>query len=379
MEAVYLDNAATTPMDPQVISVMQKQMTQTFGNASTPNYYGHAARAVLDQARQTIAQSIHAQTGEIVFTSGGSEGDNTAIISTALYYQKNGRHIITSQIEHEAVLKSLHYLEGLGFEVTYLPVDDQGRITVSQVQRALRPDTILVTIMFVNNEVGVINPIAGIGNLLQDHQAIFHTDAVQAYGTQIIDVQALKVDLLTTSAHKLYGPKMLGFIYERQEIQVPPLIHGGDQENKRRAGTENVPAIAGFAQAVKINQALLDQQGAAQLTAKKELLLQELRQNQVEFQVNGPQPQLASPNIINLWFPHQATDILQIKLDLAGFVVSGGSACTAGSLEPSHVLIAMYGADSPRVRESIRVSFNKFNTAAQIKAFAQSIAQITLA
>ena len=376
MKHVYLDNAATTPMAPEVIAKMTTTMQNVFGNASTPNYYGRQARNILDQARSTIAQSIHAQPAEIVFTSGGSEGDNNAIISTALARQHLGKHIITTSIEHEAVLKPLQYLESQGFEITYLPVDKYGQIKVADVQKALRSDTILVSIMMVNNEIGVINPIQEIGELLQNHQAVFHTDAVQGYGSQDIDVQDLKVDLLTTSAHKLNGPKMMGFLYERKDLNIPPLIRGGDQETKRRAGTENIPAIAGFAQAVELNSPFEKKQTSQRLASYKQLLVQLLQQNKVDFQINGPQLEQAAPNILNLWLPGWQTSILQIKLDLAGFIVSGGSACTAGSLEPSHVLQAMFGHSSPRINESIRISFNKYTQKDDILNFARALTQI---
>ena len=347
MKHVYLDNAATTPMAPEVIAKMTTTMQNVFGNASTPNYYGRQARNILDQAR-----------------------------STALARQHLGKHIITTSIEHEAVLKPLQYLESQGFEITYLPVDKYGQIKVADVQKALRSDTILVSIMMVNNEIGVINPIQEIGELLQNHQAVFHTDAVQGYGSQDIDVQDLKVDLLTTSAHKLNGPKMMGFLYESKDLNIPPLIRGGDQETKRRAGTENIPAIAGFAQAVELNSPSEKKQTSQRLASYKQLLVQLLQQNKVDFQINGPQLEQAAPNILNLWLPGWETSILQIKLDLAGFIVSGGSACTAGSLEPSHVLQAMFGHSSPRINESIRISFNKYTQKDDILKFARALTQI---
>ncbi|MBA1434341.1 cysteine desulfurase family protein [Bombilactobacillus bombi] len=376
MKHVYLDNAATTPMAPEVIDTITKTMQDTFGNASTPNYFGRQARGILDQARLIIAQSIKAQPSEIIFTSGGSEGDNNAIISTALAQQHLGKHIISTSIEHEAVLKPLKYLESLGFEVTYLPVDKQGQINLDDFKNSLRSDTILVSVMMVNNEVGAINPLKKIGQLLQHHQAIFHTDAVQGYGSQSIDVNDLQVDLLTTSAHKINGPKMLGFLYERQGLKIPPLIRGGDQETKRRAGTENIPAIAGFAEAVKLNDAKSKLANNKRLLQYKQLLISQLAQQNVDFEINGPDISQAVPNILNLWIKGIPTSILQIKLDLAGFVISGGSACTAGSLEPSHVLQAMFGAQTPRINESIRISFNKFNQKDDILNFVQALTQI---
>lgn len=379
MAHIYLDNAATTRMASAVIDVMQTAMTNTFGNASTPNFYGHAAKATLEQSRHLIAQSINAHDEEIIFTSGGSEGDNTALITTALSRQKQGHHIISTTIEHEAVLKTLQFLESLGFEVTYLPVNDQGQIEIADLKAALRPDTILVSVMMVNNEIGTINPIAQIGALLKDYPVVFHTDAVQAYGLLDIDVQALQVDLLTTSAHKLNGPKMMGFMYERQGLNLPAFIHGGDQENKRRAGTENVPAIAGFAESVKLHDPTMKSQTRQRLQQYKSLLLGTLKQAGVQFQINGPQDiSQAAPHILNIRIANVATDLLQMKLDLAGFIVSGGSACTAGSLEPSHVLQALYSPSDPRIQESIRISFDTYTTQDEVQQFAQALQEIAV-
>lgn len=376
MEHVYLDNAATTRLAPAVLTTMEQELANNFGNASTPNFYGRKARAILDDTRTVIAQSINAQPSEITFNSGGSEGDNTAIIMAAFSQQQLGKHIITTAIEHEAVLKSMAYLEQKGFEVTYLPVNELGQISLTDFQQALRPDTILVSIMTVNNEVGTQNPIAEIGQILKSHQALFHTDAVQAYGHQTLDVQQLNVDLLTTSAHKLNGPKMLGFLYERAGVNLPSLIHGGDQENKKRAGTENIPAIAGLQSAVKFHDRQQIQQDQERFMGYKQLIIDQLTRHNVDFAVNGPQITASAPNILNLWMKGWATSILQIKLDLAGVVISGGSACTAGSLEPSHVLTAMFGSTSARVNESIRISFDTFTTKSDILKLTDNLIQI---
>lgn len=366
MTHTYLDNAATTPMDPAVIAVMTEQMQQNFGNASNIHYFGRQARQVLDASRKTLAQSINAKEAEIVFTSGGTEGDNTAIMQTALQRQKLGRHIITTAIEHEAVLKPLHFLETQGFEVTYLPVDERGLISLADFKAALRDDTILVSIMMGNNEVGSHMPIHEIGELLKDHQAWFHTDAVQAYGLLDIDVQRDHIDLLSVSAHKLNGPKFLGFLYRRQGINFPSFIKGGDQEDKRRAGTENIPAIAGFAKAVELDTPAEKAARQQKYAGFKHQLLAGLTANGIDFAVNGELNPDNLQHVLNIWIKGISTYVLQMNLDLAGFAISGGSACTAGSLEPSHVLTAMYGKDSPRIEESIRISFGKDNTAAEI-------------
>lgn len=376
MTHTYLDNAATTPMDPAVIAVMTEQMQQNFGNASNIHYFGRQARQVLDASRKTLAQSINAKEAEIVFTSGGTEGDNTAIMQTALQRQKLGRHIITTAIEHEAVLKPLHFLETQGFEVTYLPVDERGLISLADFKAALRDDTILVSIMMGNNEVGSHMPIHEIGELLKDHQAWFHTDAVQAYGLLDIDVQRDHIDLLSVSAHKLNGPKFLGFLYRRQGINFPSFIKGGDQEDKRRAGTENIPAIAGFAKAVELDTPAEKAARQQKYAGFKHQLLTGLTANGIDFAVNGELNPDNLQHVLNIWIKGISTYVLQMNLDLAGFAISGGSACTAGSLEPSHVLTAMYGKDSPRIEESIRISFGKDNTAAEIDNFVAALTKI---
>ncbi|MBW4802294.1 cysteine desulfurase family protein [Loigolactobacillus coryniformis] len=376
MTHTYLDNAATTPMDPAVIAVMTEQMQQNFGNASNIHYFGRQARQVLDASRKTLAQSINAKEAEIVFTSGGTEGDNTAIMQTALQRQKLGRHIITTAIEHEAVLKPLHFLETQGFEVTYLPVDERGLISLADFKAALRDDTILVSIMMGNNEVGSHMPIHEIGELLKDHQAWFHTDAVQAYGLLNIDVQRDHIDLLSVSAHKLNGPKFLGFLYRRQGINFPSFIKGGDQEDKRRAGTENIPAIAGFAKAVELDTPAEKAARQQKYAGFKHQLLAGLTANGIDFAVNGELNPDNLQHVLNIWIKGISTYVLQMNLDLAGFAISGGSACTAGSLEPSHVLTAMYGKDSPRIEESIRISFGKDNTAAEIDNFVAALTKI---
>lgn len=375
MGYTYLDNAATTPMAPEVIEVMHDQMTNNFGNASATNYYGRQARKVLDESRHTIAQSINAKDSEIVFTSGGTESDNTAIISTALSRQNEGKHIITDATEHEAVLKPMKYLESIGFKVTYLKPNETGEISVEQVKDALTDDTILVSIMYGNNEVGALNPIKEIGELLQDHQAIFHTDAVQAFGTEEIDVKAEHIDLMSTSAHKLNGPKFIGFLYENDDIHIPSFIKGGDQETKRRAGTENVPAIAGFAKAVEIADEDEKRRRRESYYAFKQKIQSILKENNVGFEVNGPKGPRALNHVLNLYLPGVERSVLLTRLDLEGFAVSGGSACTAGSLEPSHVLVAMFGEDSPKINDSIRISFGKDNTMEQVEAFANKLVE----
>lgn len=377
MERIYLDNAATTPMDSRVVEVISEAMKNNFGNASAVNSWGREARSILDRSRHFIAQSINAQLdNEIIFTSGGTESDNTAIIQTAMKRKGQGRHIITTAIEHEAVLKPMQYLETQGFEVTYLPVDENGEISLDDLKRELRDDTILVSIMSGNNEVGSKMPIHEIGEIVAESNAWFHTDAVQAYGLLDIDVQADHIDLLSTSAHKLNGPKFLGFLYQRNGIQFDSYIKGGDQELTRRAGTENVPAIAGFAKAVEIDDSSEKEKRRERYYGFKKQLTDGLKANNIDFEINGKMNEGELPHVLNIWFKGIPNDAFITNLDLNGIAVAAGSACTAGSLEPSHVLTAMYGADSPRIKESIRFSFGMENTPEEIDRTVEQITKI---
>ncbi|KRL94749.1 cysteine sulfinate desulfinase cysteine desulfurase [Levilactobacillus hammesii DSM 16381] len=377
VKEIYLDNAATTPMAPEVLAEMTDKMANVYGNASTLYGLGRQAHTVMENSRQVIANSINAANDEeIIFTSGGSEGDNTAITQTALARQALGKHIITTQIEHEAVLKPLHALEEQGFDVTYLPVDEQGRISLDDFKAALRDDTILVTIMTGNNEVGSQMPIHEIGEILKDHQAWFHTDAVQAYGLLDIDVQRDHIDMLSTSAHKINGPKMIGFLYKREGVNFPSLIKGGDQEEKRRAGTENVPAIAGFAKAAELLTPEVKAEKRARFHGFKEQVIKGLTDNGVDFAINGSMEGPNLDHVLNIWIKGISTYVMQTNLDLAGIAVSGGSACTAGSIEPSHVLTAMFGEKSPRIAESIRLSFGQQTTSDEIDAFVKNVSAI---
>lgn len=373
---VYLDNAATTPMSPSVVDLIADEMRNDFGNASSTHSFGREARRVVEHARQTIAKAINAKDQEIIFTSGGSESNNTVIFGVAEMRQKVGKHLITTKIEHESVLKSMQHLEELGFDVTYLDVDETGHIDLDQLKEALTPDTILVSVMAVNNEVGSVNPLKEIGEIVKDSNAYFHVDAVQGLGNIDIDVQDMNIDFLSTSAHKINGPKFLGFLYERDGIRVPNRIYGGDQEMKRRAGTENVPGIAGFGKAVEEVQEVAKADLQAKYAGFQKLILDTLDQNGVAYEVNSPLTGLVSHHVLNLRLNGVSTYVLIANLDLAGFAVSGGSACTAGSLTPSHVLTAMFGAKSPRVSESIRVSFGRYNTAEEVQAFADALVEI---
>lgn len=371
-----MDNAGTSPMAPEVIKTMTDAMTNVFGNASATNYYGREAKRVLENSRHVIAQSINADDKEIIFTSGGTESDNTAIIQTALARQNEGKHIISTKFEHEAVLRPLARLEKMGFEVTYLDVDENGQINLDDLRNAIRPDTILVTIMMVNNEVGSLAPIKEIGEIVAPTNAWFHTDAVQAYGEVPIDVKDMKIDLLSTSAHKLNGPKLIGFLYERDGIDLPPFMLGGDQELKRRPGTENVPAIAGFAKAVEIHSYKAILANEERYFNFKHTLVDGLKKNGIDIEVNGNIEDQMAPQVISIWFKGIRNDVLLTNLDLAGVVGAAGSACTAGSLDPSHVLIAMYDKDSPRVWESLRFSFSIENTIEEVRSVVDTLTKI---
>jgi cysteine desulfurase len=374
MERIYLDHAATSPMRPEVIEKMMLVMNNTYGNPSSIHSFGREARHYIDQARETLAHSIGASVNEIVFTSGGTEADNMALFGVAESYQQNGKHIITTESEHHAVLHACQRLEKQGYEVTYLSVDESGIIRFDELRASLREDTILVSIMFGNNEVGTIQPIKEIGLLLKDHQAKFHTDAVQAYGLEQINVNELAIDLLSVSAHKINGPKGIGFLYARDSVKLQPRIFGGDQERKRRAGTENVASIVGFQEAVKIAEEERISK-REQFLSYKQLLVQHLTEQGVEFQINGTL-EISLPHVLNLSFPGTNVEAMLVNLDLAGIAVSSGSACTAGSVEPSHVLVAMFGKDSDRLLNSIRFSFGFSTTRDQIIKAAEETAKI---
>lgn len=376
MREIYLDNAATTPMSPKVIDIITDEMKNDFGNASSTYEIGRRARNVVDKARHQIAQSINAKDGEIIFTSGGSESNNTAIFGTAYGRKDIGKKIITTKIEHPSVLNPMKRLEQEGYNVVYLDVDETGHISLDELKKELTPDTILVSIMAVNNEVGSIMPLKEIGDIVKDSNAYFHVDNVQGMGTIDIDVKDMNIDFLSVSAHKINGPKFLGFLYENSDIDIPNLVLGGEQETKRRAGTENVPGIAGFGEAVKELSEIGHDSIQEKYAHFQDIILDALNENNIEYEINGGYGQGFSHHVLNLHFNGVSTISLQTNLDLNGFAVSGGSACTAGSLEPSHVLIACFGADSPRISESIRISFGRYNTDEEVEAFAKKLVEI---
>lgn len=374
MTRIYLDHAATTPMAEEVIQTFTAEMKEEYGNASSIHQTGRGARKKLDKARTIFAQSIGAHETEITITSGGTEADNYAIFGTAYARKHEGKHIITTQIEHHAVLHACEQLEREGFEVTYLPVNQEGVIDVNDLKNSLREDTILVSVMYANNEIGAIQPIQAIGDLLKDHSAYFHTDAVQAYGSLTIDVNELQVDLLSVSSHKINGPKGIGFLFARKGINLKPLLYGGQQERKRRAGTENVPAIVAFSKAVEIKQAQLEELFDHYIKLKQSFL-KELQSNGVQFNINGPS-KLVLPHVLNISIPKTDVETFLVQLDLAGIDASSGSACTAGSIDPSHVLVAMFGENTPELRNSVRFSFGLNNSEQQVIEAANRISKI---
>ncbi|MBC8624568.1 MULTISPECIES: cysteine desulfurase family protein [Bacillus] len=374
MERIYLDHAATSPTDPRVVEKMLPYLTENFGNPSSIHSFGRESRKWLDGTRELIAREIGAHPNEIVFTSGGTEADNMAILGTALAREQQGRHIITTKIEHHAVLHTCNRLEEMGFDVTYLDVDESGRISAEQVKDALRDDTILVTVMYGNNEVGTIQPIDEIGDLLKDHRALFHTDAVQAFGFLPIDVQKSRIDMMSVSGHKLNGPKGTGFLYVNEKVKLSQLLFGGEQERKRRAGTENVPGIAGLGEAVLLSGQEREEKSAL-YRRFKDIVIRTLEADGVSFDVNGSREH-SLPHILNLYFPGVSVESLLVNLDMAGIAVSSGSACTAGSVLPSHVLSAMFGEEDDRLTSSIRISFGFGNTEEQVERAAKELAAI---
>lgn len=364
MKPVYLDHAATTPLLQEAAAAMLPYMTECYGNPSSLHSFGRAARQACARGRVQVAGLLGAAAAEIFFTSGGSESDNWALKGLAWAHQAQGRHIITSSVEHHAVLHACAWLEQQGFTVTYLPVDAAGRVTPESVVQALRPDTILVSIMTANNEVGTLEPIAAIGTLLRERGILFHTDAVQAAGHVPLDMRSLPVDALSLSGHKFYGPKGIGALYLRRGTAIAPLLHGGSQERGLRAGTENTAAIVGLG--VAAEQAALQLSAeAARLRKLRDMLADGIRQLPGAW-INGSDERL--PGHLSFGLEGIVSDVLLIRLDLAGFAVSAGSACSAGSLEPSHVLAAM-GQSAVQAGAAVRVTLGRENTAAEVQRF----------
>nr|WP_312192359.1 cysteine desulfurase family protein [Exiguobacterium sp.] len=371
MRMNYFDHSATTPMRPEVLEAMTPYLLEQYGNPSSVHAAGRSARAAIDKARRQIAQELNAKPTELIFTSGGTESDNYAIFGAAEAAREKGRHLITTRFEHHAVLRAFEELEKQGYDVTYLDVPTTGVVSLDALQEAVREDTTLVSIMFGNNEVGTIQPIAAIGQFLRERGILFHTDAVQVFGKQAIDVEALQVDLLSASGHKINGPKGIGLLYVRTGVKLATQTYGGEQERKRRAGTENVPGIVGLAKALELMIAERDQQ-QDHIKQLRSVLLTRLDESGVTYEVNGVE---GLPNVLNLYFPQIEIEPFLIMLDMRQMAVSSGSACTAGSVEPSHVLSAMYGEDE-RTRASVRISFGHGNDVPQVELLAQALQDV---
>lgn len=370
---IYLDNAATTKTAPEVVEAMLPYFSEYYGNASTVYAFGEESRKAVTHARDTIASALSAKSDEIYFTAGGSESDNWALKATAEAYKAKGNHIITSKIEHHAILHTCAYLEQQGFEVTYLDVDENGFVSLEELEKAIRPTTILISIMFANNEIGTIEPVAEIGKIAHEHGVLFHTDAVQAFGQVPIDVDAMNIDMLSSSGHKLNGPKGIGFLYIRKGVKIRSLIHGGAQERKRRAGTENVPGIVGYGKAVELAIADLEER------TKKETELRDYLIKRVEIEipftkVNGDRSKRL-PNNVNVCFRFIEGESLLIMLDMKGICASSGSACTSGSLDPSHVLLAI-GLEHEIAHGSLRLTLGRDTTKEEIDTTIEELKKI---
>lgn len=370
---IYLDHAATTAARPEVVEAMLPYFTERFGNPSSVYAFSQNIKAVVTDCRETIANSLHAKSNEIYFTAGGSESDNWALKATAEAYVGKGKHIITTKIEHHAILHTAQYLETQGFEVTYLDVDENGIVKLDQLKAAIRPDTILISIMFANNEIGTIEPVKEIGQIAKEHNIIFHTDAVQAYGQLPIDVEECHIDMLSASGHKLNGPKGIGFLYIRTGLKMKNLIHGGGQERARRAGTENVTGIVGFAKAVEIAFATMEERTKKECEMR-DYLIDRILSEIPYVRLNGDRKKRL-PNNVNVSFQFIEGESLLIMLDMAGICGSSGSACTSGSLDPSHVLLAI-GLPHEIAHGSLRMTLGEENTMEQMDYVVEHIKEI---
>ena len=361
---IYMDYAATTPVLPEVVKAMTPYLTELFGNPSGAYGTAREARKGIEQARKTIAQAIHAEPNEIYFTSGGSESDNIAIKGTAFALRSKGKHLITSKVEHHAVINSCKWLEKQGFRITYLPVDSYGRVSLEELKKAICPETVLISIMAANNEIGTIEPIREIGQIAKSAGVLFHTDAVQAFGSIPIYVDECQADLVSISAHKCYGPKGTGALYIRRGTQLDPVIHGGPQERGIRAGTENTAGIVGMGKAAEIAACEIKEY-SGKMQRFRDLLISLVLNGIPESRLNG-HPTERLPNHAHFSFQGTESEALLLRLDLAGVAVSGGSACTSGSLEESHVLKAI-GADEGSRYGSIRMTLGRNTTEEEIR------------
>ncbi|MBO2533118.1 MAG: cysteine desulfurase NifS [Thermoactinomycetaceae bacterium] len=372
--AIYLDHAASTPVHPEVRQAMLPYLDEYFGNPSSLHRFGRDARQAVDEARDKLAGALGAEPGEIVFTSGGTEADNFALIGAAMAGRKRGKdHVITSAVEHHAVLETCRHLERIGFRVTYLPVDETGEVRLDALREAIDDRTALVSVMYGNNEVGTLQPVEVIGEIAHGHGALFHTDAVQAFGYEPLNVRELPVDLLSVSSHKINGPKGVGALYVAKGVSLIPHMFGGSQELRRRAGTENVPGIVGFGKAAEI-AAASRREHVEQAQRCRDAMIRVWEKEGIDFVVNG-HPRRHLPHILNVSFPGTETEILLMNLDLEGIACSSGSACTSGTLEVSHVLKAM-NLPEEVLRSAVRFSFGRGNTVEEVTRAAETTARL---
>lgn len=367
---IYLDNAATTRTSPTVLEAMLPYFSEYYGNASSIYSIGTKSREAINRSRETIASSIGAMPNEIYFTAGGSEADNWALKATAEAYREKGNHIITTKIEHHAILHTCEYLEKHGFEVTYLDVDEYGVVKLDQLKKAIRPETILISVMFANNEIGTIEPIREIGEIAKKHGILFHTDAVQAYGQLPINVDELHIDMLSSSAHKINGPKGIGFLYIRKGVKIRSFVHGGAQERKRRAGTENVPGIVGYGRAAFEAVSTMEERTAKEAQLRDYLINRILKEIPYS-RLNGSRTNRL-PNNANFCFQFIEGESLLIMLDMEGICGSSGSACTSGSLDPSHVLLAI-GLPHEIAHGSLRLTLSAETTKEELDFVVEKI------
>ncbi len=363
MKKIYLDNAATTPTDARVIEAMLPFFSQLYGNPSSLHAFGQEAKHAIEEARYIVAQFIGARQEEIVFTSGGTESNNSAIKGVAYARRDQGNHIITSKIEHHAVLETCYFLEKQGFEVTYIPVDEFGLVDPADVKKAITGKTILISIMHANNEIGTIEPIAEIGKITREKGIYFHTDAVQTFGHVPINVSALNVDLFSASGHKLYGPKGVGILYVKKGVRMLPFMHGGDQEQGRRASTHNVPGIVGFGKAVELAKEEMSKE-IEQLTLLRDKIIKGFL-NKIEYARLNGHPAERLPNNVNVSISYVEGESMLLNLDMEGIACSTGSACTSSSLEPSHVLAAI-GLSHELAHGSLRFSLGRLTSEEEI-------------
>ena len=362
-KVIYLDNAATTKVRPEVVEAMLPFYTEYYGNPSAVYEFSTPCKEALAKARETAANALGAKDNEIYFTNGGSESDNWALIATAEAYASKGKHIITTKIEHHAILHTCEYLEKRGYEITYLPVDEFGTVSIDELKKAIRPDTILISVMFANNEIGTIQPIKEIGRIAKEHNILFHTDAVQAFGQIPINVDECNIDMLSSSGHKINGPKGIGFLYIRKGVKIRSFVHGGAQERKRRAGTENVPGIVGLGKAVEIGMAELENNKKKE-TELRDYLIGRVMDEIPYTRLNGHRTNRLSNNA-NFAFQFIEGESLLIMLDMDGICGSSGSACTSGSLDPSHVLLAI-GLPHEIAHGSLRLTLSEETTKEEI-------------